>query len=150
MSRLIRDAESVARLAHAGQVDKSGAAYVEHPRRVAERVAGRASDEVREVAVCAAWLHDVVEDTGVTLDGVRDGFGIEVATVVDALTKRGGESRDDYFARVLDAGPVAVMVKTADLDDNTSEERVALLDPATRDRLARKYEHARAALAPQG
>lgn len=52
---------SIIAAAHRGQVDKAGQPYITHPARVAARVAGD------ENAVAAAWLHDVVEDTGLTL-----------------------------------------------------------------------------------
>ena len=50
-------AETLARAAHAGQVDKAGAPYAAHPARVAAAVAGD------PLAEATAWLHDVVEDT---------------------------------------------------------------------------------------
>lgn len=57
--------------------------YIVHPREVAGIVSQHGgSDEM----VAAAWLHDVVEDTGVTLETIRDEFGDEVATLVGWLT----------------------------------------------------------------
>lgn len=62
-------AETLARAAHAGQVDKAGAPYAAHPARVAAAVAGD------PLAEAAAWLHDVIEDTGTTLADLRaEGF----------------------------------------------------------------------------
>lgn len=60
---------------------------------------------------------------------------------VDAVTKRSGEAVEDYFARVR-ADRLAVIVKTADLADNTDPARQAALDDATRVRLAEKYRRA--------
>lgn len=57
--------------------------YIVHPREVAGIVLQHGgSDEM----VAAAWLHDVVEDTGVTLETIREEFGDEVATLVGWLT----------------------------------------------------------------
>ncbi|ANV97853.1 penta-phosphate guanosine-3'-pyrophosphohydrolase [Helicobacter enhydrae] len=70
--------------AHQGQTRKSGIPYVIHPICVASIVAFYGGDEAM---ICASLLHDVVEDTHFSLQEVRDGFGDEVAEIVDALTK---------------------------------------------------------------
>ena len=129
-------AERVAREAHSDQVDKTGHPYIEHPQRVAARVEG---DELLEAI---AWLHDVVEDTSVSLADLQALFPLEVTEAVDAITKRPGESRLEYYARVR-SNPRARKVKDADIADNTDPARTAQLDPATRDRLAVKYAAAR-------
>lgn len=140
MRTLSEHAELLARTAHQGQVDKAGRAYITHPERVAARVRGD------QEAEAAAWLHDVVEDTGYGLDDLRaKGFPESVVLAVDAVTKRAGESKDAYYARVA-SNPLAVKVKLADLDDNSDPARLALLDEATRERLIAKYEYARARL----
>jgi hypothetical protein len=61
---------------------------------------------------------------------------------VEALTRGSGEAPDDYYARVA-ANPLAVKVKRADVADNADPERLARLDPALRERLTAKYDHAR-------
>lgn len=136
------DAAAVlARSAHAGQIDKAGAPYIDHPARVAARVrAGGHGDDAEIVA----WLHDVVEDTDVTLVDIEREFGPRIAGAVDAMTRRPGEG-DGYYERVA-ADPLALAVKRHDIDDNTAPERTARLDPATRERLAAKYRHARQVL----
>lgn len=133
-------AEAVARGAHAGQFDKSGADYITHPARVAERVRRQGgADE----AVAAAWLHDVLEDCDVpSTDLAAAGIPDTVITAVQALTKMDGEAPEDYCARVL-ANPTALRVKRADIDDNTDPVRTALLPEATRERLAAKYARTR-------
>lgn len=135
-------AREVATAAHAGQVDKSGAAYIGHPARVAARLTG---DDAQAVG----WLHDVVEDTPVTLDDLRRDFPDHVVAAVDALTRRPDEQPDDYYARVA-RDPLAVRVKLADVADNSDPARLAALDPATRDRLTAKYANARARLTGAG
>ena len=69
-------AEQIPTTAHAGQVDKAGRPYIAHPARMAGD----------EHAVAAAWLHDVVEDTEVTLTDLEDSFPALVTIAVDALT----------------------------------------------------------------
>ncbi|MBB5808287.1 (p)ppGpp synthase/HD superfamily hydrolase [Saccharothrix ecbatanensis] len=135
MTFTVDDAIRIARAAHEGQVDKSGKPYIDHPLRVMGRVSG-------EHARMAAVLHDVVEDTPVTdSDLLAAGCPPEVVATVLALSHRDGEGQEDYLARVR-ADPVAVEVKRADIADNTSPARLALLDPATQDRLRAKYARA--------
>lgn len=143
---MIAKAAALAAAAHSGQTDKAGADYIEHPARVAGYVRSLFPAAPAE-AVAVAWLHDVVEDTGVSLEDLtRDGFPPSVVAAVDAITKRSGEAMEDYFARVR-SHQLAIMVKTADLADNTAPDRVAQLDPQTAERLQRKYALARKLLA---
>ncbi|SER65159.1 HD domain-containing protein [Actinokineospora terrae] len=129
------DAVRIARAAHGEQLDKSGLPYIEHPLRVMANVA---TDHERMTAV----LHDVVEDTEVTLaDLAEAGCPPEVVAAVDAISKRPGESQPDYLTRVA-ANPIALAVKHADIADNSSPARLAKLDQATRDRLREKYANA--------
>ena len=74
----------VGRRAHQHQVRKSGEPYFFHPLAVAQSLADWRLDDV---SVACALLHDVVEDTLMTLREVRDQFGEEVAEIVDGLTK---------------------------------------------------------------
>ncbi len=69
---------------HKGQYRKSGEPYVVHPILVAAIVAYISQDETM---VIASLLHDVVEDTPVTIDEIKNSFGDDVATLVEGLTK---------------------------------------------------------------
>lgn len=144
MSRdqLERVALAIAEKAHAGQVDKTGHAYISHPIRVAERVR-RHDPTAAPGVIAAALLHDVLEDTDLTRDDlISAGIPADVVDVVDAVTKRMGEPPEEYFARVR-SDSRAVAVKRADIEDNTDPERTAQLDEGTRRRLASKYAHSR-------
>ncbi len=128
-------ARSLATAAHRGQVDKAGAPYIAHPARVAARL-----DAPMEQAT--AWLHDVIEDTAVTLDDLRAaGVPPRVVDAVEVLTRERGEDPQRYYARVA-ADELALRVKRADIADNADERRLAALDRATGDRLRAKYAHA--------
>lgn len=81
---LIRRAYGLAAEAHEGQTRKSGEAYISHPLSVAFILAEL---QMGDMAIVAALLHDVVEDTIVTLEEVEDMFGQEVAMLVDGVTK---------------------------------------------------------------
>ncbi|PDO10253.1 MAG: (p)ppGpp synthetase [Candidatus Reconcilbacillus cellulovorans] len=80
----IRQAYEFAEQAHAGQTRKSGEPYIVHPLAVAEILADMQADTV---SIMAALLHDVVEDTDVTLEELERRFGKTCAMVVDGLTK---------------------------------------------------------------
>jgi len=135
MTFTLPDAVNLARRAHEGQIDKSGNPYIDHPLRVMTRVEGDAEQ-------MAAVLHDVVEDTTVTLDELVE---LECPTVVvravEALTHFPDEPQHAYLARVA-ADPIALVVKRADIGDNLSPDRTALLEPSERERLRDKYETA--------
>jgi (p)ppGpp synthase/HD superfamily hydrolase len=131
-----------AQLAHQDQVDKIGEPYINHPYRVAAAcdLAGFGED-----VITAAWLHDVVEDTAVTLDSLRPLLPASVVDALDALTKRKGEPFGAYYERVK-ADPIATVVKWFDVADNADPRRLAKVAPDTQDRLRDKYERARALL----
>ncbi|MEV4782724.1 HD domain-containing protein [Burkholderia sp. LMU1-1-1.1] len=110
--------------AHAGQFDKAGQPYILHPLRVMLRLTS-AHERM------AAALHDVVEDTPVSLQQlVGEGFAPEVIAAVEALTKRPGESRVDAARRAA-ADPVARQVKLADNAENMDLSRIE--NPTERD-----------------
>jgi hypothetical protein len=135
-------ARLIAYSAHAGQRDKSGEAYISHPRRVAARF-----DPTQEPTLhAAAWLHDVLEDSATDADALRShGIPDDVIHLVELLTRRPGVPTAEYYAAIR-RNPLATRVKAADIADNLDPTRTARLDPATRERLARKYTDALRAL----
>lgn len=136
--RTVAIAKAIATVAHSQQVDKSGKPFIDHPRRVADRVAGHSAN-----VVAAAWLHDVLEDTELTReDLLTAGVEPQVVHFVELLT-RTEQSPEDYY-EALRIGPQGAWhVKIADIADNTNPARLALLDDATIVRLTRKYAKAR-------
>jgi GTP diphosphokinase / guanosine-3',5'-bis(diphosphate) 3'-diphosphatase len=82
--RLIERAYDVAAHQHRDQKRKSGDPYITHPLAVATILAELG---MNQETLCAALLHDTVEDTGYTLDELRDQFGDEIAALVDGVTK---------------------------------------------------------------
>lgn len=81
---LVEKAYRVARAAHGDQLRKSGEPYISHPIQVAIILAEM---EMDLETITAAMLHDVVEDTGMTLEELQKEFGDEVAILVDGVTK---------------------------------------------------------------
>ena len=112
---LTNKAMDIAYHAHHGQLDYNGIPYIFHPIHLAEQMTD-------EISCCVALLHDVVEDTEVTLEDLRQEFPAEVVDAVDLLTRRDGR---DYFAyvRAIRANPVAAAVKLADIAHNADQTR---------------------------
>ncbi len=85
-TKLIMRAYEYANALHTGQKRKSDEPYIIHPLEVAYIVS---TLELDDSAICAALLHDVVEDTSATLDDIKNEFGEEIAMLVDGVTKLG-------------------------------------------------------------
>src|SRR5689334_10259915 len=105
----LEDAILLAVEAHRGQRDRVGQPYILHPLRVMCRLQD-------EAARTAGVLHDVVEDTTYTLDDLRArGYPPDVLAAVDCLSRRSGESYEQYVERIK-PNPLARRVKLADLE----------------------------------
>lgn len=105
--------------AHAGTYDKGGKPYILHPLKVMHYL--RSDDEE---LMCIALGHDVIEDTSVTYQDLRDqGFTARIIEGIRSLTKLPGETYDEYKQRVF-ANPDARVVKKADLRHNTDIRRL--------------------------
>ena len=99
--------------------------YIVHPAAVAEIVASVTDDENM---ICAAWLHDVVEDTPVTLGEIKSAFGDDIANLVDGLTDVSKPEDGNRATRLeIDRNHTAQTcartktVKLADLIDNLTD-----------------------------
>lgn len=132
---LSRKAEEYAKSIHSHQLDKAGKPYIEHLAFVASLVAHQA-DEV----IATAWLHDSVEDTETTLDDIARLFGNVIAEAVNAITKRQGETYQDYLLRVK-SNDIARKVKIADLTHNMDLSRLLCVTEQDRKRVE-KYQMA--------
>ncbi|ERK44982.1 HD domain-containing protein [Faecalitalea cylindroides] len=110
-------AYALAKKAHLGQKDKGGNDYIEHPKAVASMM-----DTDIEKAV--AYLHDVVEDTNISFDDLKEyGFPNQIIEALKALTKQKNESYDVYIDRVI-RNPIAKKVKLADMKHNSDITRI--------------------------
>lgn len=141
---VIEKARRVAEQAHRGQTRRNGDPYITHPVRIAQSFRGMSIGEVEDEQV-VSYLHDVVEDTEITLGQLEEfGFSGEQVEAVDSVTKREGESYLDFVLRAK-ANPVGRQVKEADIKDNLSDNLRAgdpLLDKALKGgkHLREKYE----------
>lgn len=134
-------ARTLAMEAHAGQVDKAGQPYTGHVGRVAAAVRG---DDEAEVV---AWLHDVLEDCPAFAERVQ-AFPDLLQHAVRLLSRTSATDAATYYMRI-EADPLALKVKLADIADNADEMRLASLDAASAERLRDKYRQALAALGQQ-
>jgi (p)ppGpp synthase/HD superfamily hydrolase len=131
--KLVDSARYFATHAH-GRINQerkyTGGPYIRHPERVAALVA--TVPHTPEM-LAAAWLHDTVEDTGVTLEEVEAKFGARVADLVRCLTDCDKSTGDRGVRKAADRERLALApaeaqtVKLADLIDNT--ESIVQYDP---------------------
>jgi (p)ppGpp synthase/HD superfamily hydrolase len=114
----VRLAYEVASRAHEGQMRDEGSPYILHPLRVAVSLVDEL-DIDSPALVCAALLHDVIEDSPVTREQIAGMFGEEVAEIVWLLTKFDDVSLPDYLAAIEAASDEgATIVKLCDRLDN--------------------------------
>ena len=150
---LINKAYVYAARMHEGQMRKSGDPYFIHPVSVAEIIADMRLDSS---SVCAALLHDVVEDCDdVEAEDIQDLFGAEVAFLVDGVTKLGKvnfASKEDRQAESFRKMLVAMardirvlLVKLADRLDNM--RTLEHMKPDSQERIARETQEIYAPLA---
>ena len=114
---LTKKAIKVAFDAHAGQLDRSGMPYILHPIHLAE--------QMKDEDTCvAALLHDVIEDTDITIEELRGyGFTEEQLEAVRLLTHLEGVEYLDYVRNLKD-NPIARAVKIEDLKHNSDATRM--------------------------
>jgi len=117
--------------AHKNQTDKSGLPYVFHPFHLAEQM------ETEETTI-VALLHDVVEDTNVTLEDLEgEGFKSEIIEAIALMTH---DDKTDYmdYVRAIKNNPIAKAVKLADLKHNSDLSRMDVIDEKVLER-RKKY-----------
>jgi (p)ppGpp synthase/HD superfamily hydrolase len=114
IKNLIKLAKDIATEAHKGQFRYDGKTpFIEHPKYVANSFA---EDNYKEKVV--AWLHDVIEDTNITIPQLLEkGIPLELVIEVDVISKIEDEPYLEYLLRVKD-NEIALRVKLADLDHN--------------------------------
>ena len=104
---------------HAGQFDRGGQPYILHPIAVMHIL-----DSKDEEIQCIAVGHDMVEDTGVTYNELKElGFTDRIIEGIKSLTKIPGETYEEYKQKVK-SNPDAVKVKISDLKHNTRIDRL--------------------------
>jgi guanosine-3',5'-bis(diphosphate) 3'-pyrophosphohydrolase len=124
----------IATNAHHGQFDKGGNPYILHPFAVMGLL-----ESAEEELQCMALLHDVVEDTKITYNELREaGMSDRVIEGVRILTKQRGQSYEEYKELVFSSRD-AMIVKTADLTHNTDIRRLKGVSPKDIERMAKYH-----------
>lgn len=120
-AKLLDKAALICVTKHSGQRDKMGCAYFQHPMRVAMHCTTDAEKIV-------ALLHDTIEDTDVTAEYLlAEGFPQEIVDAILSVTKRDGESYEDFVIRAKQ-NPIGRVVKLHDLEDNLNALRLERFD----------------------
>lgn len=132
--KLLEKAIALALEVHQGQEDRYGHPYILHPLHVMSQME-------TETEMVAAVLHDVIEDSQMTLDDLREaGFPPDVLEAVDLMTHRPEDSYESYV-RKLKPHPIARKIKLADLQHNMDVRRMDHVQPEDAQRLE-KYRRA--------
>ena len=136
MTNKLKHAISIAVECHSGQMDRVGDPYTQHPLRMMMKM------KTAEEKITAV-LHDVVEDSTITINDLRkEGFSEKILKAIDALTKRKGESYKKSIERVKE-NLLAVKVKIADFEDNMDIRRLKRITENDRKRLNRYLKYYR-------
>lgn len=136
MKNVLASAIALAASKHENQVDRGGYAYILHPLRMMMRL--RTTDEE---LMAIAVLHDVIEDSDITCRELQtQGYSARIVAGVDALTRKPGESYDQFIKRCA-MNPDAKLVKREDLRDNSDITRLKGLRQKDFERLE-KYSRA--------
>ncbi|WP_434597477.1 RelA/SpoT family protein [Streptomyces sp. A5-4] len=137
---ILRRAYVLAESSHRGQMRKSGEPYITHPLAVTLILAELGAETT---TLTAALLHDTVEDTDVTLDQVRTGFGEEVCFLVDGVTKLekvdyGAAAEPETFRKMLVSTGNDVRVMSIKLADRLHNMRtLGVMRPEKQERIAK-------------
>lgn len=143
-SEMTKKAYEIAEKSHKGAVDKSNAPYILHPLTVAASVAAYG-----EKYITTALLHDVVEDTDVTISDLKNLFPDEIVQALKLLTYDNHTKYIDYVQSIKDSGnDIAIRVKIADLNHNMDISRITNPSQRDYDRIEKKYKPALEILLP--
>lgn len=119
---MLEYAISLAVKQHSEQTDKAGEPYILHPLRIMSKF------RIRDEQIVAV-LHDVVEDTNITLENLRVlGYNSQIINSIDKLTRRENENYNSYINRAS-MDNIALLVKIEDLKDNLDNTRLKKVTP---------------------
>lgn len=124
--------------AHHGQTDKSGLPYIFHPFHLAEQMTD-------EITVCIALLHDVAEDTDITIAELEKEFPVDVTEALKLLTHDKNTDYFDYIRKIKES-PAASVVKLSDLRHNSDISRLRNEQVRSSEKTAERTEKYRKAI----
>ena len=131
-TKLTRLASKIAYKAHEGQTDKAGVPYIFHPIHIAEQMDS-------EESCVVALLHDVIEDSNITLEILSKYFNDDIITALRVLTKKENEDYVMYIKRVK-TNKLATKVKIKDLEHNRDLTRLNEVTDKDRKRSMKYWE----------
>ena len=133
-TNLTKKAMKIAFNAHKEQVDKNGMPYIYHPVHLAEQMDS-------EETICVALLHDVVEDTDITFENLKEyGFSEKIINALQLMTHEDAVPYMEYVKKIK-TNEIAKKVKLADLNHNSDLSRLDIIDEKALCRVE-KYEKA--------
>ena len=131
-TKLTRLASKIAYKAHEGQTDKAGVPYIFHPIHIAEQMDS-------EESCVVALLHDVIEDSDITLEILSKYFNDDIITALRVLTKKENDDYVMYIKRVK-TNKLAAKVKIKDLEHNRDLTRLDEVTDKDRKRSMKYWE----------
>lgn len=131
-TKLTRLASKIAYKAHDGQTDKAGVPYIFHPIHIAEQMDS-------EESCVVALLHDVIEDSDITLEILNKYFNDDIITALRVLTKKENDDYVMYIKRVK-TNKLATKVKIKDLEHNRDLRRLDEVTDKDRKRSMKYWE----------
>ena len=131
-TKLTRLASKIAYKAHEGQTDKAGVPYIFHPIHIAEQMDS-------EESCVVALLHDVIEDSDITLEILSKYFNDDIITALRVLTKKENDDYIMYIKRVK-TNKLATKVKIKDLEHNRDLTRLDEVTDKDRKRSLKYWE----------
>lgn len=131
-TKLTRLASKIAYKAHEGQTDKAGVPYIFHPIHIAEQMDS-------EESCVVALLHDVIEDSDITLEILSKYFNDDIITALRVLTKKENDDYTMYIKRVK-TNKLATKVKIKDLEHNRDLRRLDEVTDKDRKRSMKYWE----------
>ena len=151
MSKL-QAAENFARERHSGMTRKDGiTTYFEHLSGVVARLKNLGITD--EDALCAAWLHDTLEDTNTAFDEIEQIFGSKVAVLVLSLSKdrilSKAKQEEQYVKQLKDASLKTKIIKLCDISANLKDIKNATLSKTKKIKTVRKILHYLNAIKPE-
>ena len=131
-TKLTRLASKIAYKAHEGQTDKAGVPYIFHPIHIAEQMDS-------EESCVVALLHDVIEDSDITLEILSKYFNDDIIAALRVLTKKENDDYVMYIKRVK-TNKLATKVKIKDLEHNRDLTRLNEVTDKDRKRSMKYWE----------
>ncbi|MDC4212444.1 MAG: HD domain-containing protein [Candidatus Nitrosopumilus limneticus] len=157
---LLKNAELFAKAKHAGKLKKSGTTYSNHLENVVSRL--KSLGVIDEEVLCAAWLHDILEDTDTSFDELFEKFGRRIAVMILSLTKTKfvidtdddstlsltkkraipeKQREKEYAIKIKESDIEAKLIKLCDISANLSDLKKQTISKTKKRKILKKFRH---------